>query len=86
MKRVRVVVQWAEGLHLRRASMLTRAAREFRSTIRLRCQGKVADLRSILSVLALCATMGTAIDIEASGDDEQDAVQEVERVFGSRHH
>ena len=84
MKRVRVVVGWREGLHLRCASKLMRVAQGFRSTILLRCRGKVADLRSIMGVITLCATMGTAIDIEATGDDEQDAVQAVEQVFSSR--
>lgn len=74
---------WREGLHFRSASKVLQAARSFRSTIRLRCKGKEADLRSILSVLALCATLGTAIDIEAIGDDEQDAVEAVAQVFSS---
>jgi phosphotransferase system HPr-like phosphotransfer protein len=48
------------------------------------CGDKIADLRSILSILALCATLGTALDLEAVGDDEQHAAEAVERVFSSR--
>jgi phosphocarrier protein len=58
-------------------------ASQFRSTVYLKCGGKIADLRSILSIIALCATMGTGLDVEATGDDEQDAVQAIERVFSS---
>jgi phosphotransferase system HPr-like phosphotransfer protein len=47
------------------------------------CGDKIADLRSILSILALCATLGTALDLEAVGDDEQHAAEAVERVFSS---
>ncbi len=83
MKRSKVVVSWREGLHLRPAATLVRLGRQFRSTIFLKCRGKVADLRSILSIISLCATMGTTLEIEASGDDEQDATRAVEQVFSS---
>jgi phosphotransferase system HPr (HPr) family protein len=59
-------------------------ARRFRSTLYLKCGDRVADLRSILSVVALCATMGSCLDVEAEGDDEQDAAQAIEQVFTSQ--
>jgi phosphocarrier protein len=83
MKRKSVVVPWRHGLHLRPASILVNVAKPFRSTIYLRCGERVADLRNILSIIMLCATMGSGIDIEAFGDDEQDAVQAIEQVFTS---
>lgn len=79
----RVVVLWNGGLHMRPAAKLVQVAKKFQSAVYLKCGGKVADLRSILSVMALCATMGTTIDIEAIGDDEQDAAQAIERVFSA---
>lgn len=81
MKTSKVTVPWHEGLHLRQAARLVKVAQRFRSAIRLKCDGKIADLRSIISVVALCATMGMTLEVEASGDDEQDAAQSVEQVF-----
>ncbi len=81
MQHARVTVQWREGLHLRYAVKLVKVAQRFQSTIVLRCGGKIADLRSILSVIALCATMGTVLDVEVAGDDEQAAARSVEQVF-----
>lgn len=83
MKRSQIVVPWPEGLHLRPASRLTRVAQKFQSTILLRCGEKLADLRSILSVIALCATMGTTLDLQVTGDDESDAAAAVEAVFAA---
>ena len=83
MKHARVTVLWQEGLHLRRAAQLVRVAQRFHSTLYLKCGGKIADLRSIVSVLALCATLGTTLDLEAVGDDEQEAAQTMVQVFGS---
>jgi phosphotransferase system HPr (HPr) family protein len=84
MKRLRVVVPWREGLHLRPAAQLMLVAKKFRSTISLKCGERIGDLRSILSIIALCATMGTPIDIEATGEDEQDATQAIEQVFSNQ--
>lgn len=81
MKQLKVTVPWNEGLHLRRAAQLVKVAQGFRSTLCLKCGDRIADLRSIVSILALCATMGTTLDLEAVGDDEQDAAQCVEQVF-----
>ena len=81
MKHSRVTVPWAEGLHLRYAVRLVKVAQGFSSTIILKCDGRIADLRSILSLVALCATLGTVLEVEAVGDDEQEAAQSVEQVF-----
>lgn len=84
MKQLKVTVPWNEGLHLRRAAQLVKLAQGFRSDLCLRCGDRIANLRSIVSILALCATMGTTLDFEAIGDDEQDAAQCVEQVFDAQ--
>lgn len=81
MRHTLVTVQWGSGLHLRPAARLVHLARGFRSEIRLRLGGTVADARSILSILLLSAGLGTALDIEASGTDEREAIQAVQQFF-----
>jgi phosphocarrier protein HPr len=83
MKRFHVVVPWQKGLHLLPATRLARMSRKFHSNIFLRCGEKMADLRSVLSVLTLCAAMGATIDVRVVGDDEPDAVAAVEAIFAS---
>lgn len=83
MKHSKVMVGWREGLHLRQAARLVQLSRRFSSRIFVKCGGKVADLRSVLSLLSLCATLGTALDIEVTGDDEKEATCAVEQVFSS---
>ncbi len=72
---------WPEGLHLRQAVRLVRATRQFRAEIRLRSAERIADVRSLLGVLALCAAMGATLDLEASGEDEQEAIRAVQELF-----
>jgi phosphotransferase system HPr (HPr) family protein len=83
MKRSRVVVPWKKGLHLLPAARLARLTLRFHSTIFIRCGEKMADLRSVLSILTLCAAMGTALDVRATGDDERDATAAVEAMFSA---
>ncbi len=83
MKNSKVIVPWREGLHLRHAARLVRLTKFFRSTISLKCGAQIADLRSIVSIISLCATMGTCLDVEVRGDDEADAARAVEQVFAS---
>jgi phosphotransferase system HPr (HPr) family protein len=86
MKSLKVVVPWREGLHLRHAVKLVQLAKFFRSSIALKSGQKIADLRSIISIISLCATVGTALEVEITGDDEQEATRAVESVFASPSH
>jgi len=68
---------------LRPAAMLVSTAQSFRSNILLKCGEKVADLRSIVSIVSLCATMGMALDVVAFGEDEHDATHAIAQVFSA---
>ena len=81
MKRSQVLVRWKGGLHLRPAARLVRIAQTFHSTILLKCGGKLADARSIISVMLLAAAVGAVVDIEATGVDETNAAQAIEQIF-----
>ena len=83
MKRTTVVVPWRHGLHLLPAGELVRMAGRFRSVIHLRRGNRIADVRRLFSVVALCATMGTALVLEASGDDEGPALESIRQLFSS---
>ena len=64
------------GLHARAAAKLVRAATGFRSALRLARADRSAsaDAKSILSVLMLAASRGTALTITAEGEDEREAL------------
>lgn len=81
MKRTQVRVPWKEGLHLRPATKLVRVAQAFRSTVLLKCGEKMADARSIISVLLLAASMGAVVDIEVNGEDEARASEAIGMAF-----
>ena len=53
------------------------------SKILLKCGNKLADARSIVSILLLTATMNTVRDIKVIGGDETTAAQDMEQIFSN---
>jgi phosphotransferase system HPr (HPr) family protein len=81
MKRTQVVIPWKEGLHLRPASRLVRLARASKSVVCLKVGEKVANARSILALLLLCAVAGMVVDLEINGEDEDTVLTSITSVF-----
>jgi len=81
MKRAEIKVPWRAGLHMRQAGLMVRVACKFSSSIQIEYRGHVANARSILSIILLCATMGSTIAIEASGEDEDKAIHAIQELF-----
>jgi phosphocarrier protein HPr len=66
---VAVALPGAVALHARPAANFVKTALRFRSRLTVAVNGKVADAKSILAVLALGATGGTVLNLSAEGDD-----------------
>lgn len=62
------------ALHARPAGLFVREAARFAADVKVSANGKSANAKSILEVLALGATGGTELSLEASGDDATEAV------------
>jgi phosphocarrier protein HPr len=63
------------ALHARPAGLFVREAARFASSIVVTANGRQANAKSILEVLALGAEAGTELEISASGDDAAAAVE-----------
>lgn len=81
MKQTQFRIPWKEGLHMRPAAQLVRLARASKSLVWLKVGAKVADARSILAVLLLCAVAGMVIDLEVNGEDEGSVLTSIAAVF-----
>ncbi len=65
------------ALHARPAGAFVRAAASFAATIEVQANGRRANAKSILEILALGADGGTELAISASGDDAAEAVADL---------
>jgi hypothetical protein len=52
-----------------------------KAVVILRTSGNFADARKILSILAMCATMGATIDVETYRPDQSYVARTLERIF-----
>ncbi len=69
------------GLHARPSHAVVAIASEFDAQVSLDCQGRVADARSILSVMTLGASEGDTIKLTASGAQAEQALDKLEHYF-----
>lgn len=74
LSEVNVALPPAVALHARPAANFVKTAMRFRSRVTVGVNGKVADAKSILAVLALGATGGTMLELNAEGEDAPDAL------------
>lgn len=76
-----VVVKNSTGLHARPATLLVKKASGFKSDITIECNGKKANVKSLIGVLSLGVTKDAVIKVEANGDDETLAVEEIAKLI-----
>lgn len=69
LSEVTVALPPAVALHARPAATFVKTAMRYRSRVTVGVNGKVADAKSILAVLALGATGGTVLKLNAEGED-----------------
>lgn len=76
------------GLHARVASRIVREAKQFQSSVIVRKGGEVYDLKNVMGVIMVNAKKGDVLNVEFSGEDEEQASQAIsglfEQKFGER--
>jgi phosphotransferase system HPr (HPr) family protein len=70
-----VTIMNALGMHARAAARFVHAATAFRSQVRVVRGNRVTDGKSIMGILLLAASRGTALIITADGPDEHEALE-----------
>lgn len=70
-----------QGLHLRPAAMLVKAANKYQSEIWLKKDGEEANGKSIMSLVMLAAECGAELEVSTDGADEEAAMAELEALI-----
>jgi phosphocarrier protein HPr len=69
------------GLHARASAKLTQSAAGFQSGVWLTRNGKRVNAKSIMGVMMLAASIGSTLELETDGPDEEAAANAIERLF-----
>ena len=81
MIQTRLQIRNKLGLHARASAKLTKLAGGFKSEIHLARNGRRVNAKSIMGVMMLAAGLGSEVDIEVEGGDEQEAMDALRRLI-----
>jgi len=72
------------GLHARASAKLTQVATSFKSAVWITRGGRRVNAKSIMGVMMLAAGLGSTVELETDGPDEQEALETIEKLFMDR--
>ena len=72
------------GLHARASAKLTHLASKFRSGVWISRNARRVNAKSIMGVMMLAAGLGSTVELETDGEDEQQAMEEIARLFADK--
>ena len=80
---VQVKILNPAGLHARPAALIVERAKAFESDVRIVKNGKAANAKSVMSLLALGALTGDVVSVVASGLDADAVIQDIVEIMVS---
>ena len=84
MIRKHVIISNKLGLHARAAAKFVAMASRFASQIEVARDTKLVNGKSIMGVMMLGAAKGVSIELIITGEDEQEALQALEKLMNNR--
>ena len=72
------------GLHARPAAEFVKIASKYKSDIFVAKNERKVNGKSIMGVMTLAAEMGSKLNIEANGEDERAALQELANLINNK--
>ena len=71
------------GLHARPSAQITQTASRFQSEVFIAKDDRRVNAKSIMGVMMLAAGAGTVVTVEATGTDEEQAMQALGQLIDS---
>jgi len=81
MKKKDLLIENKLGLHARAAAQIVKAASGYSAKILLSKDGIEVDGKSIMGIMMMAAAKGSTVLVSAEGDDEEKALEGMERLF-----
>ncbi len=72
------------GLHARASSKLVQLANRYKSKITIKFNNSEVNAKSLLGLLTLAASKGSKIVVIAEGDDEEKAINAIEKLINNK--
>ncbi len=84
MPSIELVISNKLGLHARAAAKLTQLAGRYQSDIYISRGAQRVNAKSIMGVMMLAAGLGVTVKVDAQGEDQDRALQEIRALFDGK--
>jgi len=84
MKKLVLTITNRLGLHARASAKLTKLAGGFSSEIHIARNGRRVNAKSIMGVMMLAAGIGSEVELEAAGADEDAAIEALAALINDK--
>ncbi|MCO1333789.1 HPr family phosphocarrier protein [Microbulbifer sp. OS29] len=84
MQKQKITIINKLGLHARAASKFAQTSSRFSSDVKVLCQGKFVDGKSVMALMLLAAGKGTKLELEIHGADEGAALTAICALIDDR--
>lgn len=81
MQREIVTVVNINGIHCRPSSAIVKAAMQFKSDLRAKCDSGDANVKSMIEIITLALHSGDDVTLSADGEDEVAALEAIVKAF-----
>ena len=78
-----ITIQIADGLEARPTALLVQVASQYESKIYVESESKRVNAKSIMGMMTLGLAAGEELVISAEGNDEQQAISDIEKYLRS---
>lgn len=79
-----ITIQIPSGLEVRPVALLVQVASQFESDIYVESEQRRVNAKSIMGMMTLGLTSGEDIMVSASGEDEQEAIANIEKYLSGK--
>ncbi len=78
-----ITIQIADGLEARPTALLVQVASQYDSRIYVEIGDKKVNAKSIMGMMTLGLSAGESVVVSAEGNDEADAIENIEKYLSS---
>ncbi|MFH0921178.1 MAG: HPr family phosphocarrier protein [Fibrobacterota bacterium] len=79
-----IIIRNKYGLHARPSAAFVQAASQFKSDIYLVNEDRLANGKSIISLMVLAAECGARVTLRIDGDDEAEAMEALVKLINNK--
>ncbi|MBQ3782534.1 MAG: HPr family phosphocarrier protein [Lachnospiraceae bacterium] len=76
-----ITIKNEQGLHMRPAGVLSKAAAKYPCDVKLISGDKEVNAKSIMLIIGACLKCGMDVTVQCDGDQEEDALKEIITLF-----